>query len=122
MSFYSNMAATATNLLTKLGQTVTVTRSHGEFDPDTGKFTPVINLVFTGKGAVIDYAFNKTGNTSTTKGTSVIESDKVFLLQAGNEPKNGDRVTLLDGDMDVIAVEPLSPAGEVVIYELQLRR
>ena len=116
------MAATATNLLTKLGQTVTVTRSQGVFNPETGKFTPVINLVFTGKGAVIDYAFKKTGNTSTTKGTSVIESDKVFLLQAGNEPKNGDRVTLLDGDMDVIAVEPLAPAGEVVIYELQLRR
>jgi len=114
--FYASLAATAKRLLTTYGQTVTITRSNvGTVDPITGAGTPAADTVFTAKGAVFGY------NKALVDGVNVLTEDKRILIESTTEPKVNDLVATADGDYNVLAVSPLSPAGIVVVYELQAR-
>jgi hypothetical protein len=42
-------------------------------------------------------------------------------MQSGNEPMINDVVTTADGDFHIVSVDPLTPAGTVVKYDVQLR-
>lgn len=114
--FYANLAATALRLLTKYGQTVTVTRDVvGTVDPITGAGTPGTPVTFTGKAAIFDY------NVSLIDGVMIQASDKRMVIESTNEPQTSDVVTTATGDFTVVAVNPLSPAGTVVKYDVQIR-
>lgn len=116
MSFYSDLAVTARTLLTEFGQNVTfVRRNLGVHDPVTGITAGAGNLIFTGYAAIFDY------ETKLIDGTNIQVGDKNVTLEAGNEPQIDDVMTVGDGDYTVLNVSPLSPAGEVVIYELHVR-
>lgn len=115
-SFYERLASTALNLLTKYGQTVTVTRENvGTVDPITGEGTPAADTTFTAKGCVFNY------NQALIDGAQIKSGDKKIILESTNEPMINDVVTTTEGDFTVISVKPTSPAGTVVIYELQVR-
>jgi hypothetical protein len=117
MSFYSGLATTATNLLTKYGQTVTLSRVTGAtFDPTTGVDSGGSTTTWTGKGASFNY------NSSEIDGAMIQESDIRLLLEAvSTTPAIGDQVTVDSVAYHVVSVNETSPGGVVVKYDLQLR-
>jgi hypothetical protein len=117
VSFYSDLANVAKRLLTDKGQNVTFSREvSSAFDPVTGQ-NQIAATTFTGNGAAFNY------NKSEVDGTIVQNGDIRFLVEAtATEPANDDTVTIDNIIYTVMSIKPTSPAGTVVIYELQLRR
>lgn len=116
MSFYSNLAATAKRLLDTYGQTVTINRTTGDsFNAVTGITTPGSPDNLTGSMAIFDYEVNL------IDGINIQVGDMRGILESTNEPFINEVVTTADGNFNILKVKPLSPGGEVVIYELQLR-
>lgn len=117
MTFYSDMAQTAHDLLVEFGQSVTLTRlTPGAYDPNTGTAT-VVKTTQSGKGAVLDY-----GNRD-IDGTIVKTGDRNLILSAIGLvlPLVGDEVTVGATIYKITNVKPLSPAGVLVIAECNLR-
>lgn len=116
MSFYSDLADIATDLLTEFGQVVTVTRkNNGVFDPATGITASAADTTFTGNAAIFDYI------QSQIDGQNIEQGDKRALIDSANIPLISDIVTTTDGDFNIVSVNKTGPNGEAVIYELQLR-
>lgn len=117
MSFYDNMATTALKLLTSKGQTVTFSREVSSgFDPALGIDT-TSTTTFTGKAAHLNY------KNSEIDGTQVIKGDSRLILEAtATVPLVSDTVTVDSIVWRVMDVEPVSPAGTVVIYKIQVRK
>lgn len=117
MSFYGGLANTATNLLTKYGQTVTFSReTGGAFDPTLGEESGATTTTWTGNGAAFNF------NRSEIDGVMVQASDLRLLLEAvSTAPAIGDQVTVDSVAYHVISVTPASPGGVVVKYDLQIR-
>lgn len=118
--FYDNFASLAQRLIRSRGQEVTFTRSvAGTVDPITGIGTPGNDITFTGFGLVFDYS------STLIDGVQIKAQDKRLLLEpnlsGGNVPMIDDVVTTANGDYTALRVEPLSPAGTVVKYDVQLR-
>lgn len=118
MTFYSDMAATAVELLTEFGQGITFgSVTTGAYDPTTGTVTNTTTN-YTGKGAAFDY------EQKDIDGTNIRQGDRrVYIApDLGVVPKTGDTVTLADGTvLNVVASRPLSPAGTMVLHECQCR-
>lgn len=117
MSFYSDLAATAKQLLTDKGQVLTFSRITGTYDPEAGEETGASTTTYTGNGASFNY------NKSEVDGNIIQRGDIRLLLEAtATEPVNEDTVVIDSIIYTVKNVSPTSPAGTVVMYELQLRR
>lgn len=118
MAFYPSLANTATNLLTKYGQTVTLSRLTGAtFDPALGQDSGGSTATWTGKGAAFNF------NSSEIDGVMIQESDIRLLLEAvSSTPEIGDQVTVDSVNYHVVSVNETSPGGVVVKYDLQLRK
>ena len=117
MSFYSDLKLTAARLLTDKGQQVTFSREvETAFNPTTGVVT-ASTTTYTGYGAAFDYSQRE------IDGVIVQAGDIRFLMEATTtEPKNGDTTTIDSSNYRIMNVNPTSPAGVVVMYEVQLRR
>ncbi len=115
---YNRAAATAVRLLEKFGQAVTVKRIvEGEYDPMTGDIAST-EQVYTGRGAVLGY------DISDMAGGLVQANDRrVYIApDLGATPEPGDKLVLADGSTyTVISSSPLSPAGTVVLHDVQVR-
>jgi hypothetical protein len=116
--FYTKLAATASSLLTKYGQTVTFSRAVGAtFNPATGTDTGGSTSTWTGKGASFNY------NSSEIDGAMIQESDIRLLAEAvATQPVIGDQVTVNSIAYHVVSVNETSPGGTVVKYDIQLRK
>lgn len=115
---YPKTAATATALLAKFGQAVSVARGSGAYDPNTGTITGSVTQTAVGVGVALDY---KQGEID---GTLVMAGDRRILIapRLSITPTTGDTVTLAGGSiLRVMASKPLSPAGVVVLHEVQCR-
>lgn len=58
-------------------------------------------------------------------GARILATDKRVLIAAGGlavEPKTSDRLIIGGTSHAIIQVKPFSPAGIIVVYELQARR
>lgn len=117
MTFYSDLAAVASALLTDKGQTISFSRDNvTAFDPASGSETKGAPVTFSGKGAIFGY------NASEVDGTVVQQDDKRLILEAVDTPPLiGDEATVGSVAHRVISVETVAPAGEAVIYKAQLR-
>lgn len=118
--FYDNFASLAQRLIRSRGQEVKFTRAvAGSQDPITGVGTPGTSITFTGFGLVFDY------QSTLIDGVQIQAQDKRLLLEpsltGGNAPQIDDVVTTANGNYTTLRVEPLSPAGTVVKYDVQLR-
>jgi len=116
-SFYSNLAAVATRLLTDKGQSLTFTRQVTNFfNPATGK-DETYETTIAGNGAAFDY------HRTEVDGTRIQKGDIRLLFEATTSaPAIGD-TTVVDGAAyRVMDVTPTSPGGTVVLYEIQLRK
>lgn len=123
-AFYTGMAATAAAMVREFGQAVTVSRkAAGTYSPSTGAAT-VTTTTQAGLGVEVAYTARE------IDGTLVLAGDKKLILGPLNAagasltaPQMDDTITLADGGVWTIrAIEPLSPAGTLLIWTLQLRR
>ena len=111
------MAITANKLLIKFGQSVTLTRlASAAYDPATSSAT-ITETTQTGRGAIFDY-----GNHA-INGTQILTGDKQLYLSAIGivPPLVGDKVTVNSSVYTLVDIKQLSPAGELVLCECQLR-
>ncbi|HEX5539901.1 MAG TPA: hypothetical protein VFX01_08960 [Methylophilaceae bacterium] len=128
MSFYSDIGATANRLIADKGQSVTITKiTAGTYNPDTGTVENT-ETTYTGNGVLLDYNLQDKGVTN--EGGALIQmGDKKLLLSpidtSGTslpafEPND---TVLVDGNTwTVVNAKVLSPAGTIVLQELQIRK
>lgn len=119
MTFYSEMAEVADDIITEFGQAVTLKVSSGTtYDPETGAST-VTYADQTGQGCVIEF------DKKLIDGTKVRIGDKVVLLSPSGitEPKDGDQLVIGSDTWQVVPpVIVTAPAGVAVLYEVQVRK
>jgi len=116
--FYTNLKNVALRLLTSKGQSLTFTRPvTSSFNPATGVDTPATPITYSGYGAALNY------NKSEIDGDLIQIGDIRLLLEATSTAvEMGDPVPIDSITYRVMNIRPLSPAGTVVAYELQLRK
>ena len=116
MSFYSELATTATRLLTEKGETATFTRtSPGTFDPVTGISSGQNVTTFTAKVYPSDFSVSQ------VNGESILSGDKKLIMQAGNKPAINDKVTMSGEFSTVVSFESVGLTSDEVIYVVQSR-
>jgi hypothetical protein len=119
MSFdYAGMAADASSLIAEFGQDITLTHVvQGTYDPATGG---VVNTTTnqTAKAVELEYSNYETG------GTLIIAGDKRLLVSVSGitAPMIDDNCTVGGVVYTIKNVKPLSPAGIVLYYDIQLRK
>ncbi len=113
---YARTRATAERLLARFGQTGALRRMVSNNDPFNPELVPTdYPCTF----AVLDYAKKD------VDGTLIKQTDQmVYLSTAGLSvpPETTDRLVVADSPLTVVNVKPLSPAGTVVFWELQVRK
>ena len=119
MTFYSDMADTADELITEFGQSVTLKVSAGAaYDPETGS-SVVTYTDQSGHGCVVDF------DKKLIDGTKVRIGDKLVLLSplGVSEPKDGDQLVIGAETWQLVPpVTVTAPAGVAVLYEVQVRK
>lgn len=115
MSLYDDLAATALELLTELGQSITH-RSYttGTYDPATGITTPATTNA-TRTGALFDI------NTTTVRGQLVQVSDKRLLVDGSAEINLRDRLIVNSVEYIIVSLGEINPAGTRVLYDMHVR-
>lgn len=117
MTFYAEMAATASELLAEFGQDVTLVREWtGVYDPETGA-AATCGMNSYGNGVVLDY------NQRDIDGTVIRQGDqRVYLsVDVGVTPQTGDSLLIGGKTWKVMASRTLAPAGTAVIHDCQVR-
>lgn len=124
---YAGMALTAAELISEFGQTGALRRTTLDNDP----FNPVQTTAdHACTFVVLDYAKKD------IDGTLILQTDQMVYLSTSGlaiTPETTDRlvvggtwqaspVKLLGTPLTVVSVKPLSPAGTVVFWELQVRK
>lgn len=116
MTFYANLAATATRLLTLYGQNITWSQTTGgTYNPATGETSGATTTNYSGYGALLDF------NTMMIDGDQILATDKRLLLQSGDIAAIGNSITVDGTTYTVVKKKEINPAGTVVMYEFQLR-
>lgn len=112
---YANSAATATRLITRFGQTVSVrrmTKSGPAWEPT---LTPTD---YATKGAKVDFSWRQ------LQSGDVLATDQRWLVSADGVPTDVNAADFLmvgSAQIVIVKVTPLAPAGTVVFYDLQVR-
>lgn len=125
MTFYSEMADTAAELLAEFGQAVTLTESTpGTYDPAQSKPAAPDVTTQTAVGVVREYSSRSIDGTLIQAGDRLlIVGPKTTAGQALSEPTVESTLTLADGSVwTVKRVEAMNPAGTALAYRLQLRQ
>lgn len=113
---YTRLQDTAKRLIARFGQTGALRRMESDNDPFNPSQTPVDHVC---TFAVLDYAKKD------VDGTLIRQTDQmVYLSVAGLSitPETTDQLIVGGAVMTVVNVKPLSPAGTVLFYELQVRK
>ena len=114
MSFYSNLATTATSLLTKYGQTITF-RSKQSYDPVTG----------VASGSASDNTtiglFQRIPN-SLIDGTRIKTGDRLIVIDNSYEPSMNENVVIGSGIWSIQEIEEVNPAGTGLVYFVRIRK
>ena len=121
MSEYTRSIATALRLITKKGQSVTLTtKTPGGYNPATSGIT-VTESSQTAKGVVTNFA------TKDIDGNLIKVDDILLILAASGviiKPQpDKTKVTLASGLVYTVKnVVDIAPSGESIVYRLQLRK
>ena len=118
MTFYSDMAATANELLAEFGMGITLTRTTpGAYNPATGGATDT-TANHAAIGVKLDYAQSEIDGSLIRVG-----DQRVYLAPSlVVTPQTGDTLTIGSEVWGVIASRPLSPAGTNVLHDVQVRK
>lgn len=117
MSFdYAKTAQTASGLLARFGQSVTLTKvTPGTYDPDTGTMTPDVTQTQTVRAAVFPYS----NGDRLIAGGMIKQGDRQAYIAPDVEwaPDATTKLTEAGGAVwQLENVEPLAPAGVPVLY------
>lgn len=118
MSFYSKLAETALTLLARFGQDVTrIAVTTAAYDPATGNAAET-TVMGTRTGVLLSFADNLTH----INGAQIEKTDKQLLLDAVGPVEISDRYQVGTELYTVVSIDPVSPAGVVVLNQLHLRK
>lgn len=113
---YARIRATAERLIARFGQTGALRRTVSDTDP----FNPTQTTTdYPCTFAVLDYALKD------IDGTLIKQTDQMAYLSTAGltiAPTTTDRLIVGGAALTVVNVQPLSPAGTVLLYQLQVRR
>jgi hypothetical protein len=111
------MAATALELLTEFGQSVTLSRETG------GSIDPVTGVATAGTDAsVITTGLIKQYSAKMIDGTRILASDRELVLSNEQVPLPSDKPVIGGEEWAIIDIKTVSPAGTDVCYFCQVRR
>lgn len=117
MTFYSDMAVTASNLIADKGQTVTFSYTSGAtFDPVLGQDSGGTPTSFTANAVALNYSKMEIDGTVIQRGDV-----KLIVEQTSTDIAVDMKCTVDSVDYRVMNVEPIDPAGTLVISKVQLR-
>lgn len=114
---YESSAATAKRLLTKFGQQVTLTEKASSGGPPGVPTSPADARTVEGMAVILDYRNTEIDGTVIQSGDA-----KLILEPDAGTPDNGMTSTINGKAWRVHDWAPLAPAGDVVLYKIQLRR
>lgn len=113
---YTRTRATAERLLSRFGQTGALRRTTSDGDVFNPTQTTADHAC---TFAVLDYAKKD------VDGTLIKQTDQMVYLSTSGlsvTPETTDQLIVAGSPLTVVSVKPLSPAGVVVMWELQVRR
>jgi hypothetical protein len=121
MAFYDEMAVMALEMITELGQPVTISKTQpGEYDPETGGESPGITIEQIAQGILLDFTGQEFQNNSLIK-----QGDKKLKIAAqGLEwvPELLSKVVVQGRTWSIVPpLKEINPAGTPILYELQVR-
>jgi hypothetical protein len=117
--FYDRMASTASRLIIKFGQKITIVRMEGESDhPITGVNTAGVKRNKRVSGILQTYP------DKLIDGTQIVSSDRLLILEPKVEPEMTDKININNQgwDWDIENIKVSSPAGTPLAYFVQLRK
>jgi hypothetical protein len=121
MSFYSEIADTANELITEFGQTVIVTNYEvGTEDPSTG-VVPKLPSQYSTIGVLLDYDYRNFGDTTAFE-SAVSSGDKRLLLKAASVVNAGDNLLVNGVSYRAHVIKSVNPAGTNVVYDIWVKR
>lgn len=117
MSFYSDMAATATALLTEFGKTITLTRSSGDsYNPLTGETVTGPDTSVTTNGLLRPY------QDKVIDGTRILSGDRELILSSEQQPLKDDRPVIGGEEWHIVNIKTIKPDDATpLIYFCQVR-
>lgn len=117
MTFYTDMQATASSLLTNYGQNLTFSReTPGAYDPATGTTGTATTSSYSAYGVALNY------RNFEIDGERILQGDRQLTIQnVSTEPKINDTVELDSTTYTVLSVMAMNPAGTNLVYKLQVR-
>lgn len=121
MSFYSELADTANEMIAEFGQDVVVTNyGVSQADPSTG-IVSQSSVSYTTKGVLLDYDYRNFGDTANTyQQTST--ADKRLIMNASGMLKQGDTL-FVDGELyRAYVIKTVKPAGTRVLYDIWMQK
>ena len=123
---YGATAAAASKALRQVGQRMTLTRStEPTFDPVTGGPTGAATVqTWQPWGIMTTYNSMDRLAAANRDGSMIQTGDMKAVMEVlpGCVPQPGDRLTANGATWQIIAVDPVAPAGVPVIFKCQVRR
>jgi len=118
-------AAEALAVVEEIGDLITLSLEQpGAYDPVSGSMTPGIAVTQTVRSILDNYSLQSSG-TQYADGSMIKRDDKKLLFgSAGLEwaPTLETKITAAGQVWAVVAVSTLNPTGDLLAYELQVRR
>jgi hypothetical protein len=131
MSFYSEMAATALELLTEFGRPITyravTPTGGGAYNPGTGKAVSIGTAYSdsTRNAIVVDAPENRIGpqyGTNLKDGTLIQDADKWIYMDAnGPDPRIQDLIIFDNVKYKIFNIQSVNPAGIPLIHLIGLK-
>lgn len=117
--------AEAAAVVAEIGELVTLTLVEpGEYDPVTG--TSTIGSAKTQQArAILDNYNLQSSGTQYADGTQILRDDKMLFIPAEQlewPPTLAANVTASGHEWQIISIQTINPTGDVLAYELQVRR
>lgn len=116
MSLAARMFATASSLLTRYGQTISVVRDNGTFNASTGTMDGTSTTSYDGVGYPSNYSKRD------IDGVVVIQSDTLLIFSSNTPPIVNDVFTVGAKVMTALDVQIITVSGQDVLYKVQLRQ
>lgn len=117
MTFYSDMAAVANELLNEFGSAVVLLRNTpGTFDRVTGVDTGATTAELTTTG------LQKSYRADLIDGTRIRHGDKLYVLDDTQVPVLTDKVKVGPEYWSIVNIDEKNPAGTAIVYFVQVRR
>lgn len=117
MTFYTDMAAVANELLAEFGASVILLRTTpGTFDPVTGTESGATTAELTTTG------IQKSYKADLVDGTRIQQGDKLYILDDTQVPDMTDQIKVGSEYWSIVNIDERSPAGTTLVYFAQVRK